>query len=51
MSERDWTDERYGEDAPEAYSAFQANAWANGWNAAVEAYFNSEDRPTQPQEA
>jgi len=39
MSERDWTDERYGEDAPQEYSAFQANAWAVGWNAAVDAFY------------
>lgn len=32
-----WFDERFAEDAPIRYEAEEANAWAAGWNAAVEA--------------
>jgi len=37
MNTKEWHEERDASDAPVWMSADEANGWASGWNAAVEA--------------
>ncbi len=41
---RHWTDRRRAADAPMEIMPDEASVWAAGWNAAVQAYYNS--KPT-----
>lgn len=38
MTDKKWDEEREASDAPVWFSSDEANAWASGFNAAVEAF-------------